>query len=152
HLQVMRDRQDRDWALLAQPRHELHEGDGLLRVHARGRLVEEQELRFRRERASDLEPPLVAVGEALGELLVDAPQPRETQQLERLVTRLAFLPADARRAEDRAEDAAPETGVHADEDVLERRHLWEEADVLERAPDARLRDRVRRLVRDVLAV
>ena len=39
-----------------------------------------------------------------------------------------------------------------DEDVLERRHLLEEADVLERPADAPLRDRVRRLAADILAV
>ncbi len=42
--------------------------------------------------------------------------------------------------------------MHADEDVLERRHLLEEADVLERAPDPALGGDVRRLAGDVLAV
>jgi hypothetical protein len=42
--------------------------------------------------------------------------------------------------------------VHPDEHVLERRHLVEEPDVLEGAADTALGDRVRRLVRDVLAV
>ena len=45
-----------------------------------------------------------------------------------------------------------EPAVHADEDVLERGHLGEEADVLERAPDPERGDRVRRLVGDVDAV
>ncbi len=36
--------------------------------------------------------------------------------------------------------------------VLERGHVLEEADVLERPPDAELRDPVGRLVRDVVAV
>src|SRR5262249_3000250 len=38
------------------------------------------------------------------------------------------------------------------EDVLERRHLLEQADVLERTTDAALRRRVRRLAADVLTV
>jgi hypothetical protein len=42
--------------------------------------------------------------------------------------------------------------VHPDEDVLERRHLLEEADVLERPSDPELGDRVRRLPADVDAV
>ena len=42
--------------------------------------------------------------------------------------------------------------MHPDEDVLERRHLREEADVLERPADAEVRDRVRRLPRYVGAV
>src|SRR5207244_3512450 len=51
-----------------------------------------------------------------------------------------------------AQAAAPEPRVHADEHVLDRGHLREEADVLERAADARLRDRVGRLGRDVDSV
>jgi hypothetical protein len=42
--------------------------------------------------------------------------------------------------------------VHADEDVLDRGHLLEETDVLERPADPALDDRVRRLAGDVLAV
>ena len=42
---------------------------GLLRVHARGRLVEEQELRVGGQRPGDLEAALVAVGHVAGELV-----------------------------------------------------------------------------------
>ena len=55
------------------------------------------------------------------------------------------------QAEDAADDAALEPAVHAHEDVFERRHLLEQADVLERAPDAPLGHEVRRPVGDVLA-
>ncbi len=41
--------------------------------------------------------------------------------------------------------------MHADHDVLARGHVVEEANVLERAADAPLGDRVRRLARHVLA-
>ena len=41
--------------------------------------------------------------------------------------------------------------MHPDEDVLERGHVLEEPDVLERAAHAALRDRMRRLAGDVLA-
>src|SRR5581483_5031844 len=41
--------------------------------------------------------------------------------------------------------------VHPDEDVLDRGHVLEETDVLERAPHAPRGDRVRRLAGDVLA-
>ena len=44
-----------------------------------------------------------------------------------------------------------EATVHPDEDVLERRHLLEQPDVLERAPDPALGHEVRRPVRDVFA-
>ena len=42
--------------------------------------------------------------------------------------------------------------VHAHQHVLEARHRREQADVLERAPDAEVRDRVRRQAGDVAAV
>src|SRR6185369_6722272 len=102
-----------------------------------------------RERTGDLEPPLVAVGEVLGELVVDAPQPREGEQLACFLFGLVFFAAYAGQPEDRSEDAALQAGVHTDEHILERGHLREETDVLEGPADTELRDRVRRLVGDV---
>src|SRR5688572_12132710 len=61
HLHVVLDEEDGDLLLVAQPPHELRELLGLLRVHAGRRLVEQQQLRVRRERAGDLHPALVAV-------------------------------------------------------------------------------------------
>ena len=54
-------RQDRQLQLVAQLAHELGERARLLRVHARRRLVEQQQLRVGRERARDLDAALVAV-------------------------------------------------------------------------------------------
>ena len=73
---------------------EVGEGDRLLRVHAGGRLVEQQQLRLGRQRTRDLQPALVAVGEVLGELVVDRPRPAVAQQLARLLVGLALLAAD----------------------------------------------------------
>src|SRR5689334_14551845 len=151
-LHVVLDQENRDRALLAERADEGEERGGFLWVHPGGRLVEEQQLRLGRERAGDLEPTLVAVGEVLCELVVRSSQPREGEQLARLLLGLALLAPDAGQPEDRAEDAALQAGVHADQHVLERRHLREQADVLERATDAELRDRVRRLLGDVDAV
>src|SRR5919198_1006792 len=74
------------------------------------------------------------------------------QQLTRLVVRLRLLAPDARRAEDRPEDPALQPRVHPDENVLERRHVLEQPDVLERAADPALRNRVRGLAGHVLPV
>ena len=66
---------------------------------------------------------------------------------------MGFTPrADLRRAEDAAEDPALQAGMHADEDVLERGHLLEEADVLERPADTALGGGARRRAGDVPAV
>jgi hypothetical protein len=58
----------------------------------------------------------------------------------------------ARRAEERFEDAALQPAVHAHHHVLERGHLVEEPDVLERARHAQRRDLVRRLTGDARSV
>src|SRR4029078_1999681 len=94
---------------------------------ARG-LVGEQELGVGRERARHLEPALVAVREVPRELVVAAAQAAEAQPLAGALVRVALLALDGRQAEDGAEDAALQARVHPDEDVLDRRHLLEEAD------------------------
>ena len=71
---------------VAQLLHQLAQLLGLLRVHARGRLVEQQQLRVRRQRARDLEPALVAVGQVHRELAV-ALEADEVQQLAPLLDR-----------------------------------------------------------------
>src|SRR5436309_1591373 len=84
-----------------------------------------------------IEPSLVPVGQVRRHL-VDLAQPHEVQQLAGPLARLALLATHVRRAEDRARDARLQTAVHADLDVLDRRHAVEQADVLERAGDPRL--------------
>ncbi len=53
---------------VAEPGDEVGEGRGLLRVHPRRRLVQEDQLRLGRKGARDLEAALVPVGEIAGEL------------------------------------------------------------------------------------
>src|SRR5581483_9605299 len=125
---------------------------GLLRVHPRRRLVEQEQLGRRRERARHLEPALVAVRQAVRVAVRAAGERAEGEQLASALLRLTLLAAQTGRARDAAHDPAFEPGVHADKDVLERGHLLEQADVLERAPDPALGDVVRRLAGDVRAV
>src|SRR5579862_2175623 len=72
------------------------------------------------------------------------------EQLPRAVAGIGFLALHARGVQDRLREVALQPRVHPDEDVLERRHVLEEADVLKGAPDAALRVRVRRLAGQVL--
>ena len=148
----MLDEEDRELLVVADLADERHELERLLRVHPGGRLVEEQELRLRRERARHLEPALVAVREVPRVVVVTPCEAAVVEQLEGALTGLALLPPDAGRADDAAEDPSLETAVHADEDVLERRHLLEQPDVLERPPDAALGRRVGRHAGDVLVL
>ena len=91
-------------------------------VHPRGRLVEEQVPRPGGERPGDLDPPLVSVGQRLGEAVGER---RDPELLEHP------LAVGARPAP--GDPPGPE---RAGLDVLERRQPAEQADVLERADDA----------------
>ena len=46
-----------------------------LRVHAGGRLIQKQQLRLRRQCPGDLQPPLLAVGQAGGQLIFTSDNP-----------------------------------------------------------------------------
>ena len=92
-------------------------------VHPGRGLVEEQEARPAGERAGDLDPPLLPVGERGGETI---PVGRQLQALEQRADLLAL--------------GAARHGAHLD--VLLDRHLGEESDLLERATDSQPGDLV----------
>ena len=148
----MLDQEHRKVLFVTEARDEAREVGSLLRVHARRRLVEQQQLRLGRERTRDLESALVAVGEVAPDHAVLPHEPRILEQLARPDARLRLLVAYARRSDDRLEQRPAQAHVHADEDVLERGHVLEEPDVLERAADAPLRERVRRFSRHLGAI
>src|SRR6266540_77787 len=68
------------------------------------------------------------------------------------LARLLLLLLEARRTEDRAEHATLDAAVPGNEDVLERSHVVEEADVLKGPRHAERRDFVRRQTGDRPAV
>ena len=78
---VVLDEEDREAELVAELRDQARHLGGLVGVHAGRRLVEEQELRLARERARDLEAPLVAVREVARQLLVAIRQADERHEL-----------------------------------------------------------------------
>ena len=94
------------------------------RVHAGGGLVEREQLGLGRERAGDLEPPLVAVGEMLGEIVGAL---GDADVLEQLVGRASRSPpprpACPRRARSRRRHAGLRAHVAADHHVLQRRQV-----------------------------
>ena len=67
HLHVVLD--DQDGEVLGDAADQLHGVVGLRRAHARGRLVEAEELRLGGERDADLEVALLAVREVGGQLI-----------------------------------------------------------------------------------
>src|SRR5262245_42940866 len=143
------DQQDRD----AEPVDMLDqrlELEGLLGVHARGRLVEQQQAGTVGDGARDLEPALLAVGKLHGGLV--GPR-REPDQLEDLGRALAGGSVTARAAkrdlEQRRQEPAPRPAVQAEQHVLERCHRCEEPDVLEGATHPERRAPVSRQMADV---
>ena len=138
---VVLDQQHRV-AVVADLADEPHELVLLRRVEARRRLVQAEQLRLGGQRPGDLQPALVAVGQVLrlvGGAVGDA---HELQQRHRALDGLALLAVVPRHPQQRAEHTGPVPGVGADHHVLQRRHLAEEPDVLERPRDARPGDLV----------
>src|SRR5437867_1179842 len=134
-LHVVLDEEDGD-PLIDDLVHEAHQLDLLLRSEPRGRLVQQEERRPRREGAGDLQPALRPVRQVARIGLGVPLDANEFQELNGAIGDLALLGALARRLEERV----PELGAHAavlpQADVVERRHVLEEADVLERPRDS----------------
>ena len=121
------------------------------RVHAGGRLVEQQQSRLGGQGAGDLHQPLLPVGQAGGRRVrraVQADEPQRVHGAQPGGLLLAALPGQAEAAGDEPGLLVP---VAADEDVLEHVHVLEDAQVLEGAGHAQAGAGRRRLVRDVLA-
>ena len=117
-------------------------GHRFLRVHARRRLIQDQQAGVGGQRAGDLQPALLSVGQAAGLLAFLVRQPHDLQKLHRLPAHPGFLLAV--QAEGRRQKAA--AGVHmlGDQDVFKDRQVAEQADILEGTGQTHLGDLVRR--------
>src|SRR5256886_14422793 len=89
-----------------------------------------------RERAGDLQAPLVAVGQVPGELVLLSAQADERQQLARPYAGPALFRDHRRRSEHGARDAGGEPAVLAPQRGLEHGPVLEEPDRPEGARDA----------------
>ncbi len=144
---VVLDEQDRE-ALYQKTADERAKRGGLCRVHAGGRLVQDQEARLRRESASDLESSLIAVRQLTGQGV--RASPAETDAIDQRERERAM---GIRHCPRTRHDPGKHVGAHAsmstDEDVLLDRETFEHADALERARDAERRETMRGKTRDV---
>src|ERR671931_2703054 len=90
-MHVVLDHEDRQAALLAKPSDQLGDLGGLVGVHSRRRLVEQQEPWAGGQRTGDLETPAVGVGEAIGGLVATVSGEPLTEEAEHLIGELADL-------------------------------------------------------------
>ena len=125
---------------------------GFGRVHPGGRLVEQQQARFTRQRAGDLDPALVAVGQAARRCPAAASSPtkRSSACARSRVSRSSR--AVAPPGSSAPMKAGARAHVAADHDVLDHAQLAEQPDVLKRPGDAAAGDRVGRAAGDLGAV
>ena len=107
-------------------------------------LVEQEHLRLGADRAGDLEPPLVAVGEVARRAIGLPGEPEELEQRERLLVQLALATPEPRARDDGPEQRAGHVPLDGDLDVVEHRQVAEQPDVLERPGDAEAGDLVAR--------
>src|SRR5919107_784679 len=150
HPHLVLDKQNGYPAVLPEAPDQIRQARRLLRVHTCRRFVQQKELRLGGQSPGYLQPPLVPVGEVLGEDL-PALDAGEIQEFCGLLTGFALLASRTGQAKDRPYYAAFEAGVHPREHVLERAHVIEEADVLEGAAYPHLRPPVGPVARDITA-
>ena len=148
-LHVVLDQHDGDALLVAQAPHERRHSPGLLRVHARERLIEHHELRVGRKRHGHAERALVAMGQLGGELVGQLVEAEEGEDAASLFVRILFRRAVA--PEDAAGDACLGAAVAAEADIVEHAQLVKQDRALKRADQAALGKRARRSPRNILA-
>ena len=132
HFHVMLDQKHGEPAI-ANASDQANHVQRLLRVHARRGLVEKQQPRFRGQRAGDLEPPLLAVGEAGGNGIGAVGEPDEIEAGERLRALLVLLRAELPRAKKQRQRRERTMLELRDEHILQHGHLRKQPDVLESA-------------------
>src|SRR5215218_3502627 len=103
----------------------------LLGIHARCRLVQQQQLGIGTESASNFESPLVAVGQIPRQVIGRVTEPDEVEQLLGTYCGRLLIAAELRPAEDRRKWSCGGPAIAANHHVLERGHIAKQPDVLE---------------------
>ena len=139
----MLDEQDGHFKFVADVVDDLQQLLGLGGVHAGRRFVEEQQLHVGGQRAGDLQPALLTVGQVVGLQVLLAGEVDDFQQLLGAGGDLRLLLPVFLCAEDGVRHTVGRVLLHSGLNILDDCHLFEKADVLERPGDARLHDLVR---------
>src|SRR4051812_27495700 len=151
HAHVVLDHQDGGAALLVDVEDVAGHVFLLSRVHARHRLVEQEQPGVQRQRAAQLDAFLQAVGERVHHLLAPGLDLEEVDDLLDAFALVDLLAAPRAVVDAACEGSGLLVQVAADEQVVEDAHAAEERDVLEGARDAHPRPRRRPQPRHVLS-
>src|SRR5579872_41921 len=126
----MLDEKNCDAERLAHLPDERHHFGGFTGVHTCRRLIEHQQPGTRRQRAADFETALLAIGEIAREHVAAASKANELQKLRRLLMRFPLVLDRRRRVEQRAPPVRMKMKMHADEEILKRGDITEQANIL----------------------
>ena len=143
HLDVVLNEDDAEAELLVDAADQLGEVAALVLVHARRRLVQQQELRIGGHGAHQLQPALQPVGQVAGVLLGVGAEPDQVQQPVGALDVLLLAPDRTGGAEQGVSKGVVGSCVEPQGYVLEHRHLGKQADILESPADAQVAKPVR---------
>ena len=124
----------------------------LLRVHARGGLVEQQQLRLGGQRPRNLEPPLAAIRKTGRWLIGELFQIEDLEQLHRALARVRLFFVVLAGSEHGVRQQLLRSQMVRRHDVLQNRHVCKQPDVLKGPRGAEPGDLVRLLFFDAQAV
>ena len=148
----MLDEQDGDAELVAHAVDGVHQLLGLVGVHTGGGLVQQQQLRVRGQCAGNFQLALLAVGQLAGLVVGLLVQVKDFEQLHGLAVHLVLFFLVSRQTQDAGPHIVPDLVVQTDLDVIQHRHIIEQADILEGTCNTGLADKLGVLAGNVLAV
>src|SRR5215207_3277050 len=105
----------------------------LLRIHSRGRLIQQKHLGIGTERAGNLKSPLIAVGQVPRQVIGRVAEPDEVEQLLGTCCGRRLIAAKLRSADDRGQWSGSGPAIATNHHILERGHVAKQPDVLERS-------------------
>ena len=138
----MLDQQDGHFKFIADVVDDLQQFLGLGGVHARRRFIEEQQLHIGGQRTGDLQAALLTIGQVVGLQVFLAGKVDDFEQFFGPLGDLGLLLPVLFGAEDGIGQAVGGVGLHGGLDILDDRHFFEQANVLEGAGNACVDDLV----------
>ena len=109
---------------------QLHQVALFLRIHPRGRLIEHQNLRPRRQRPGDFQPSLQPVRQRASRIVQPIDQIERPQQFDRLFLLLRFFDLMLFRSDQRPQKSMGHRPVEPDQHIIQHAQSAKEPDIL----------------------